>query len=421
MSAKLINRIRHMEQWERTLYIVFTAQVVNVVGFATIFPFLPLYVNTLDSVLGLSTELMAGLVYAVQGLAMMIAAPIWGAIADRHGRKLMIARATFGGAITVLLMAFVQTGEGLIVLRLIQGAVTGTVSAANALVAAVVPREKMGYAMGLMQMALWAGVAIGPLIGGLSADAFGYEVAFIFTAVLLTGAGLLVWFLVEENFEPEIDQSGKKRSVLQDWKEILSTDGVKPAYFMRFLMGMAQMILMPLAPLFVLTLLPQGTAVNFWTGLIVGVGGAASVFTAVYFGKLGDRIGHRPVLLVSVAAATIFYFAHVMITKVWHLLVLQILVGAAMGGIIPALTALLASFTKPGEEGSVYGFDQAIVASSRFVAPLLAGVLATVVSTRSTIALTGVLFVVIFVLGYFYLPSLEPEPAPQLNTAAAAD
>ena len=420
MLTKLLNKIRHMEKWERTLYIVFIAQTVNIVGFATIFPFLPLYVDTLDSVLGLRTELMAGLVYAVQGLAMMITAPIWGAIADRYGRKLMIARATFGGAITVLLMAFVQTGEGLIMLRLVQGAVTGTVSAANALVAAVVPRDQMGYAMGLMQMALWAGVAIGPLIGGLSADAFGYEVAFIFTAVLLTGAGLLVWFLVEENFVPDANKIGKKRSVLQEWQGILATAGVKPAYFMRFLMGMAQMILMPLAPLFVLTLLPTGSPVNFWTGLIVGVGGAASVFTAVYFGKLGDRIGHRPVLLVSVVAATIFYFAHIMITEIWHLLILQILVGAAMGGIIPALTALLATFTKPGEEGSVYGFDQAIVSSSRFAAPLLAGVLATVVSTRTTIALTGFLFIIIYILGYFYLPHLEQKQAHQ-PIAAAAD
>ena len=179
----------------------------------------------------------------MQGLSMMIAAPIWGAVADRYGRKLMIARATFGGAVTVLLMAFVNTGEGLVVLRLIQGAVTGTVSAANALVAAVVPRERMGYAMGLMQMALWAGVAVGPLMGGLLADAFGYELSFILTAILLTFAGILVWLLVEENFVPETDKSGHQNSVWEDWKDILSTQGVKPAYLIRFLMGMSQMIL----------------------------------------------------------------------------------------------------------------------------------------------------------------------------------
>ena len=419
MLAKLFGRTEPFEPWERTLYIVFIAQIVNVVGFATIFPFLPLYVNSLDSVFGLSTELLAGLVYAVQGLSMMITAPIWGALADRYGRKLMIARATFGGAITVLLMAFVQTGEGLVVLRLIQGAVTGTVSAANALVAAVVPRERMGYAMGLMQMALWAGVAVGPLIGGVMADAFGYEMAFFVTAALLTIAGFLVWFMVEENFVPETDESGHQQGFWEDWKEILSTAGVKPAYFMRFLMGVAQMILIPLAPLFVLSLLPADAPVNFWTGLIVGVGGGASVLTAVYFGKLGDRIGHRPVLLVSVLAAAAFYFLHVFIAEVWHLLVLQILVGAAMGGIIPSLTALLATFTKPGEEGSVYGLDQAIVSGSRFAAPLLGAGLAAAYSIRATMGMTGVLFIVIFGLAYFYLPDSTPKVVQ--SSAVAAD
>ena len=95
MIANLFGRFKNMERWERTLYIVFIAQIVNVVGFSTIFPFLPLYVSSLDSIFGISNEMMSGLVFAMQGLSMMITAPIWGALADRYGRKLMIARATF--------------------------------------------------------------------------------------------------------------------------------------------------------------------------------------------------------------------------------------------------------------------------------------------------------------------------------------
>lgn len=418
MRANLINRIKNLPPWERTLYIVFMATIVNVVGFATIFPFLPLYVNTLDSVWGLSTELLSGLVFGAQGLSMMIAAPLWGALADRHGRKIMIARATFGGAVTVLLMAFVQTGEGLVLLRFIQGAITGTLSAANALVAGIVPRDRMGYAMGLMQMALWAGVAIGPLIGGILADLFGYELSFIFTAVLLTIAGFMVVFFVQEDFVPDSGKNGQGHTILQDWKEILSAAGVKTAYFVRFLLGVAQMILLPLAPLFVLSLLPAEAPINIWTGVIIGVGGGASVLTSVYLGRRGDRVGHRPVLLYSVVAAAIFYFFHLFIVEVWHLLVLQLLVGAAIGGIIPSLTALLATFTRPGEEGSVYGLDQSIVASTRFVAPLLAGVLATWLSIRSTLGLTSVLFVVIFVLAFAFLPEMNTTRA---TASASAD
>ena len=70
---------------------------------------------------------------------MMIASPIWGAIADRYGRKLMVERAMFGGSIILLMMAFVTSAEQLVVLRTIQGLITGTVAAANALVASIAP------------------------------------------------------------------------------------------------------------------------------------------------------------------------------------------------------------------------------------------------------------------------------------------
>ena len=71
---------------------------------------------------------------------------------------------------------------------------TGTLAASNALVAASVPRERTGYAMGLLQTALGTGVAVGPLIGGAAADAFGYRAAFYLTAAMLFLAGLLVLF-----------------------------------------------------------------------------------------------------------------------------------------------------------------------------------------------------------------------------------
>ena len=156
--------------WKFTLSVIFFAQVLSAVGYSMMFPFLPLHIDTLDTSTGLSTELAAGLVLSVQGLTMMVTAPFWGVAADRFGRKKMIMRAMFGGAITMAMMAFAQTAEQLIVIRAMQGLVTGTVSANNALVAAATPRHRVGFAMGTLQLGLWVGVAIGPLMGGIIAD-----------------------------------------------------------------------------------------------------------------------------------------------------------------------------------------------------------------------------------------------------------
>ena len=74
----------HLEEWQKTLWIVFFAQIVNVIGFASIFPFLPLYLQSLDSRTALSVELLSGLVFASQSFTMMLASPVWGAISDGH-------------------------------------------------------------------------------------------------------------------------------------------------------------------------------------------------------------------------------------------------------------------------------------------------------------------------------------------------
>ena len=188
----LIKRMKAIQSWQRTLYIMFASQFMVAVGFSSIFPFLPFYVEELGTNTNLSLEFLSGLVYSSQAFTMMIAAPVWGMLADRMGRKLMVERAMFGGSVLLLLMAFVQSAEHLVLLRAIQGMVTGTVAAANALVASEAPRKHMGYAMGLLQVGFGAGLAIGPLIGGSVADALGYSVTFYVTATLLFLAGVLV-------------------------------------------------------------------------------------------------------------------------------------------------------------------------------------------------------------------------------------
>ena len=181
------HRIRYAldQPWQRNLYIMFLAQLLTAVGFSSIFPFFPLYVKYLGSSFGINLDILSGLVFSSQAFTMMIASPFWGALADRYGRKLMVERAMFGGSLLLLLMGFVVSAEQLVLLRAIQGLVTGTVAAANALVASSTPREQAGYGMGLLQVGQGAGVAIGPIIGGALADRFGYSAAFWLPGFLL--------------------------------------------------------------------------------------------------------------------------------------------------------------------------------------------------------------------------------------------
>ena len=407
MFTRLWQAIGTIAPWQRTLAIMFLAQLITGVGFSSIFPFLPLYVNELGSQMSLSVEFLAGAVFSAQAITMMVASPIWGAVADRYGRKLMVQRAAFGGAVILLLMGFVRSAEELVLLRAIQGLITGVVSATNALVAAAAPRERSGYAMGMIQVALWSGIAVGPLIGGTIADVAGYRMTFVLTAVLLFVAGLLVFFGVNETFTPVARAQSGAITFLADWQRVFHAPGVAITYSLRFLGDLARVIIIPIAPLFILTLLPPTARVNTFTGLVVGLSAAAGTATAVYLGRLGDRVGHRRVLKVSALLAGILFLPQALVTEAWQLLALQALTGAAGGGMMPALSALLAGYTERGEEGSVFGLDNSVAAASRAVAPLIGSGVAAWLGFRATFVTTGLVFLLVALLAVWRLPEVQ--------------
>ena len=186
--------------WKRNLAVLSVVQALSTLGFGLVFPFLPLYVKELGTTMGGSLEFWAGMVFSLQAFTMMIASPIWGSVADRNGRKLMLERATLGGALIVTAMGFVQSAEQLALLRALQGAMTGVIAANNALVAAQTPRSRTGFALGVLNMARWAGVAGGPFVGGVLGEYFGFRESFWITGALLAIAGLAVFFWVQEDF-----------------------------------------------------------------------------------------------------------------------------------------------------------------------------------------------------------------------------
>jgi DHA1 family multidrug resistance protein-like MFS transporter len=407
-----------MESWKRTLSLIIFAQVISSIGFAVFFPFLPSYINQLGSTTGVSLEFWTAVVFGGQALTMAITAPFWGSIADRSGRKPMLLRALFGGSVIILLMGFARSAEDLVLLRVIQGAVTGTIAAANALVAASVPREKVGAAMSYMQVGLWGGVALGPLIGGAIADTLGFRAVFVLTAVLLLISGVMISFGVKEEFVPPAPGASRP-SFLVSWGSILRTPHVAAAYTVRFLNWVGTSMLLPFLPLFILTLSVGQRQVNTFTGLVVGISSATGTVGALVLGPLGDRVGHRRVLIGTTLVAALVSFPHAVVTEGWQLLVLQGLQGAALGAMGPALIALLARYTKVGDSGAVFGLDSSITAGARAIAPLLGAGTVLWLGMRGLFIVLGISLLIAALLAALTLPerpvAKEPEGEGQLE------
>lgn len=399
------------------MWVMFGAQLLSAVGFSTIFPFLPSYVEHLGSRSGASILLLVTLVFSAQGIAMAIASPIWGALSDRWGRKPMVERALYGGAILILWMGFVTSAEELVAVRMLQGLVTGVVSAGVTLVAAVAPRERLGYAMGVMQTGLWAGVSIGPVIGGLLEYWFGFRIAFILTAALLLAGGLLVSTLVRENFVRPEGQRGGMAGMASAFRGVLRAPGVATVMLIRFTAWLGRTMMIPFLPLFVSGLMAGAATAGIVTGVAIGVASAAGTLTSIALGRLGDRIGHRRVLAGGALATAAAYLPLASVTEPWQLVVLYGLTGATIGGVLPAISALLAQLTDRGVAGSVYGLDNAVVSSARGVSPLVGGaIVGLAVVGRDPVGLdyavvfqaAAVLFALTLVLTLWKLPATLP-------------
>ena len=388
--------------WQRMLLILALAQLLSSVGFSMVFPFLPNYVTDLGTNTNISIVFWTGAVFSSQAITMALASPLWGALADRLGRKPMLVRALLGGSLILGLMGFAGSAEQLVLLRAIQGVLSGTVSAGNAMVAAIAPRSRSGYAMSVLQTASWSGIAVGPVLGGFLADRFGYSLAFVITAALLLVGGLLVLFGTREDFQAPTGKA--RRSLIGGGRDLLKTVGIKATFVVRFTSALGRGLLVPILPLFIPIVLHGQGATGTFTGFVIGASSATGTVAAILLGNLGDRIGHRRILTVSGVLAAVTFLPMAFATEGWHLLVLNALSGIALGGLMPAVSALIAQYAREDQMGSAFGLDNSVMSAARAVSPLVAVGAAELFGYQSVFVIGAGIFLLCTVLSIVSLP-----------------
>ena len=266
---------------------------------------------------------LTGIINALPSIAFAILSPMWGSLADNYGRKPMLLRAMFGGAAVLVLQGFVSDPWQLLVLRTVQGCITGTIAAATVLVASIAPPEETGYALGLLQMAVFLGASLGPMFGGVISDAFSHRVTFFATSFLLLAAGIIIAKLAEGRFrsaaesqvhmeEPDPGlQSPARSKALWALMAVVAADQI------------AGSIVAPFLPLFIQSITRSSGMVSSTTGVILGVGALASAVAAASLGKLSYRIGYRRTLVVCMVTAAVFTIPQAFVHSPLELLILQ--------------------------------------------------------------------------------------------------
>ena len=189
--------------WKQNLLFTWIAQLLCLAGFASALPFIPVFMRVK---LGIEDTALRGVYVSIFYFASMtsfcICTPLWGMLSDRYGRKIMLLRANFGGALLMPLMGLSPNIAILIILRFLTSCFSGTVTAAQTLIVSTTPKEKHGFALGLLSSAVASGNMLGFLAGGMIVHYFGYTAAFLFCGLMFLAGGLLILFFVHEDFVP---------------------------------------------------------------------------------------------------------------------------------------------------------------------------------------------------------------------------
>ena len=376
-------------------------------------PFLPLYLQEMGMTDHDDVMLWSGLIYGANLLTAFLFAPIWGKVADRYGRKLMLIRSGLGMAVTISLMGVAVTPIHLLLLRLLNGVLSGFSPAAVALTATNTPKEKSGYALGVLQSGTVAGTICGPLIGGLLADQFGFRAVFFATGGCILIATLIVIFWVEERFEKR-EELAEKTAFSQDFATIVARKPMASLIVTAAVVRTAMVGTLPLIPLYVQLLVNSQENIVLYAGMASAVMGIANMISAPQLGKLGDRFGSHRVFTGALCGAILFFIPQAFVQHLWQLIALRFCTGACLGGMMPSVNALIRKYAPQGMESRTYSY----VNCASFLGGLLGSLGMGAIASRFGLPLIFILSGVLLLLTLVWVKVMV---YPQIHRGREAD
>lgn len=346
-----------METWKRTVYISLVCVFCTAFGVSQLAPILPLYFHDLGVQTPEAMSLWSGLATGATYIIVCLAAPFWGRVADKKGRKITLIRSSFGMALCNVLIAFQTTPEGVVLIRLVQGLVSGFYSASITLIASETPIERTGWALGLLASANLAGSLIGPLLGGYIADTVGIRNDFIIVGTLMGLAGVLATIFIHENYVPQ--PNPEKLSIRKLKEQIPEFNSIVALCVASFIYAICIMSLQPVISVYIKGIVPSDTEnLAFIAGAVFSAMGIAQLMSSSPLGKLVDKIGPRKVLVVSLIYVGILNIPQAYVTDVYQLAIIRFLQGFGLGGMLPALNTYLSSKTPREFTGQIFSYNQ---------------------------------------------------------------
>ena len=351
--------------------ILFLIVFVDLVGFGLIIPLLPFYGERFGASPQLVTILMA-----IYSLMAMLAAPLWGRLSDRIGRRPVLMASMLAAALAYLWFGFASALWMLFAARALAGACAGNIAAAQAYIADVTPPERRARGMGMIGAAFGLGFIIGPALGGIVA---GNELA---TADLetpgLIAAGLsLIAFLgvvlLLPESRPAAVRDQPRRGRIAGLRNALGRPVLSRLLLVFFLVILAFAGMESTFALWAMRQFGWGPAQVGYALTFVGL--LSAIMQGGFIGTLTRRFSEERLMLAGLVLIALGLLVLPLARDLAPLLAALAALALGMGMMQPSLNSLISRRAGVDEQGEVMGVAQSIGSLSRVLGPIVAGAL----------------------------------------------
>ena len=361
---------RPSEGWQRNVWALSLCVFIAFVGFQFSGPFLPLYIRELGVTDPAAIALWSGLLAAVTPLVSGLLSPVFGRLADRFGRKMMLIRSLAGFTVIIAAMGLVTSVRQLFAARLLMGLFAGFTPMAVAVASVSAPRDKASVAIARVQGAQLLSVAIGPAVGGIVASHLGYRPAFFVTAGMCVIALVALIFLFQEARAPEAGE-GRAARRSTPLSVFLRYPHFVPVMSLLLIAQFVDRGLSLLIPLQVAHM--PGVEAAATSGLIIAVAAVGATLSASAVARLSQFIPAGQLLLIQLLVGGAFCAAMAFAESRLPLLVLRTVVALCLGGAL-TLAYTVGGLIVPAEtRGAAFGWLALGVQIGTAASPLLNG------------------------------------------------
>ena len=386
--------------WLRYLILVGASQFLSAAAFSSAYTFMPFYFKKI----GIPEDRLSwyvALFVSLGTLSFALASPVWGVLADQYGRKLMLLRANFIAALLMPMIGFITSADLIILHRVVLGAVTGTVPAAQTLMLGMIPAGKRTFVLGVLSSCFFSGLMVGQFGGGEVVNQAGFMWTFIICGIILALAGLLVLPVREHFVRPAA--APKNPSAKKDFWKFFDFGKVWYLMILCICMTASRDLDGAFIPVLVDKIMNDNARALRWSGYIFGSCSAVAIVMGVVIGWIADRTKMLNVLLILTGLSVLFRIPQIFTDSVTSLMIYRCMLAAAACGIEPLLNSWIAAAVPAQDHGRYFGIAGTFRGLGWSISSLMGGgvILACNNEVRSVFALATFLMLLMLPLIVF--------------------